>query len=107
MSRVYGFLLEFIPMKIGAGMTSFEAAQINCLCEECLTSPRKAGLRAGRRNAFMHEACSLRQALRRTSTLPLIARNGEVKASNAFVLLSFKYRFSFLQEGFHTFFVVF
>jgi len=61
-----------------------------------LTSPRKAGLRAGRRNAFMHEACSLRQALRRAGTLPLIARNDEVKAFNAFVLLSFKYRFSFL-----------
>jgi hypothetical protein len=26
MSRVYGFLLEFIPMKIGAGMTFLEVA---------------------------------------------------------------------------------
>jgi hypothetical protein len=24
MSKTYGFLLEFIPMKIGAGMTFFE-----------------------------------------------------------------------------------
>jgi len=24
MSKIYGFLLEFIPMKIGAGMTFFE-----------------------------------------------------------------------------------
>jgi len=26
MSRTYGFLLEFIPMKIGAGMTFLEVA---------------------------------------------------------------------------------
>ena len=33
-----------------------------------LPSSRKAGLRAGRRHAFMHEAFRLRQALRRAGT---------------------------------------
>ena len=40
----------------------------------------------GCRNTCLHKAFRRRQALRRAGTLPLVARNDEVKTINAFVL---------------------
>jgi hypothetical protein len=50
MSKTYGFLLEFIPMEIGAGMTFLEVA-LRAICD--VRAPNKhASLLKGRKSLY-------------------------------------------------------